>query len=621
MSETENRKDLANVGLSPSSPSQSGSSEVHPDIASSSVNMEPTDSRWWIKLFLPPLLLLAAGVVLIVLLGLTQRLGWIGRAGDGHMHTVTSDGSTTYICPMMCTPPQSEPGRCPVCAMELVPATNKQDSGDMLSVEFDPATRRIANIQTATVQSLSATRRIRAVGDLTYNETSLKNIAAYVEVRLEKLYADFTGLSVQTGDPLALVYSPQLYTAQVEYLLTQSSGANDRRGGLSSQQGRFDLQSNARQRLIEFGMTDEQIDRLQSEGRANSRLTLYAPNNGTIIEKLAVEGQYVSQGQPIYRLADLSSLWLILRLFPEDAAVIRYGQRVQSEIQSLPGKTFTGRVAFIDPSVDPNTRTVGVRVVVPNPHGLLKAGDLATASIEVPLHFDDPERPEIYDEELAGQFISPRHPFIVRSSPGICPECGLDLIPTGQLGYVEEPSERSRVMAVPRNSVLYAAGNGMVYVETEPGRFTIRPVVLGPSFGNQIAILDGLMEGELVAEGGNFLIDSQMQLTGRPSLIDPTRAEPSSPADLPQDSREREKIMTALAELSEPDRQAALQQEICPVARMPLGSMGTPPKVDVDGDIYFICCEGCRKRLLDDPQKYLANLKPLESERSPREVQ
>jgi membrane fusion protein, copper/silver efflux system len=566
-------------------------------------------SRWWMRLLLQPLILLATGVVVILLLGLTQRLGWIGSQGGGQAHSEESVGSSSYICPMMCTPPQSEPGRCPVCAMELVAATKSQDTGDQMSVEIEPAARRLANIQMAPVQSVSATRRIRAVGDLTYNETTLKSVAAYVEVRLEKLYADFTGLSFQKGDPLALVYSPQLYAAQVDFLLALASGTNDRHENLFLNNSRMGQKSSARQRLIEFGMTDQQIDRLQAEGRPSSRLTLYAPNNGTITEKLAVEGQYVSEGQPIYRLADLSTLWLMLQLFPEDAAAVRYGQRVEAEIQSMPSRKFSGRVAFVDPNVDPATRTVGVRVLIPNEEGLLRPGDLATANIDVPLMSNHGQSPGVYDPELAGQYISPRHPFIIRPTPGTCPECGLDLVPARQLGYLDQPVEGTNVLAIPRNAVLSAAGTGVVYVETEPGRFSLRSITLGPSVDDQIAVLDGLIEGEMVAVRGNFLIDSQMQLTGRPSLIDPMRAMHRQSTEPEGQSEQEALIILALAELSEEDRLAALAQEICPVAKMPLGSMGAPPKVDVDGTSYFICCEGCRRRLLDNPKKFLANLK------------
>ncbi len=138
-------------------------------------------------------------------------------------------------------------------------------------------------------------------------------------------------------------------------------------------------------------------------------------------------------GDPIYRIADLSTVWLMLELYPEDASRIRFGQRVQAELQSLPGSTFEGRVAFIDPTVNEQQRTVGVRVEFLNDDGRLRPGDYATASIFLPIG----QQGEVYDADLAGSWISPMHPQIIRDEPGDCPICGMDLVPTSRYGYTE----------------------------------------------------------------------------------------------------------------------------------------------------------------------------------------
>ena len=150
-------------------------------------------------------------------------------------------------------------------------------------------------------------------------------------------------------------------------------------------------------------MTDEQLAELERTGNAQSRLTIYAPQGGTVVEKLAVEGNYVKAGDPIYRIADLSTVWLMLKLFPEDATRIRFGQRVEAVIQSLPGETLVGRVAFIDPTVDPKTRTVGIRVELVNKDGRLRPGDYAEARISLPIG----PQGEVFDADLAGKWISP----------------------------------------------------------------------------------------------------------------------------------------------------------------------------------------------------------------------
>ena len=267
-------------------------------------------------------------------------------------------------------------------------------------------------------------------------------------------------------------------------------------------------------------MSKEQLEQLEQEGKAQSRLTIYAPQAGTVVEKLAIEGNYVKAGDPIYRIANLSTVWLMLKLFPEDAAQVRFGQQVQATVQSLPGKSLIGRVAFIDPTVDAENRTVSVRVELNNEDGRLRPGDYAEARIDTPIG----PQGEVFDEGLAGKWISPMHPQIVRDEQGQCPICGMDLVPTSEYGYAEEAVPQPSSLYVPRSAVLLAGGNSVVYVETEQGRFEIRPVTIGPILHDKIVILEGLKEGEQVATSGNFLIDSQMQLAGKPSLIDPARA-------------------------------------------------------------------------------------------------
>ena len=523
-------------------------------VRSSSHGLDRTQTwGWWIKLSVQPALILLSGAVILILLGISQRVGWIsaGASGNSAGAADAASADVRYICPMMCTPPQAESGRCPVCAMELVPATSGGSDTDSRSIVVEPAARRVANIQTVAAKKTPIYRTIRAVGELSYDERALKTISAYVDGRLERLDADFTGVVVQKGENLALLYSPLLYSSQVELLLAKRALANRTARTATVVQSQDELYQAVRQRLVELGMTPTQIEALEQSGAANSRMQLTAPISGTVIEKTVVEGQYVKEGDIIYKLADLSNLWLMLKLFPEDAALAQHGQEIEAEVQSLPGRIFTGHIAFIDPSVDAKTRTVGVRVVMPNEHGLLRVGDYANATVHLP---------------------------ITDSGGG------------------------SETVVIPRDAVLMAGNNSVIYVETEPGRFEIRPVVLGPTVGDQIAIRSGLQEGELVATRGNFLIDSQMQLAGNPSLIDPAKVTRTA------DEAESSEVHSALAVLSEADRALAERQSICPVTRMPLGSMGTPPKIDVHGRPVFICCEGCRQRLLDDSDRYLAEL-------------
>jgi multidrug efflux pump subunit AcrA (membrane-fusion protein) len=462
----------------------------------------------------------ATGILLIVAMGVAQRIGWIS-AGTESAAQESTNSSQVYTCAMHPQIRQPSSGRCPICGMALVPAASGGGDLDELAVMIDPAQRRLANIATAAVQRAPVSDTIQTVGAIAIDESRMSTIATYIDGRLERLFADYTGVDVAKGDHLAVIYSPELHRAQVEYIETRKSLKTMTSSALAVvRNAQTKLVTNLRQKLVELGMTEDQLAELEKTSLAKSRLTIYSSIGGTVIEKLAVEGKYVKAGDPIYRIADLTTVWLMLELYPEDAARIRYGQRVESKMQTLPGQTLNGRVAFIDSSVNTRKRTVGVRVEFLNADGQLRPGDYASATIFLPIG----QLGEVYDSGLAGRWISPMHPQIISDQPGECPICGMDLVPTSNYGYSDVPVEQPQSLYVPRSAVLMAGGNSVVYVETKPGRFEIRAITLGPILRDKVIILGGLKEGEMVATAGNFLIDSQMQLAGKPSLIDPTKA-------------------------------------------------------------------------------------------------
>jgi Cu(I)/Ag(I) efflux system membrane fusion protein len=474
---------------------------------------------------------LMAIVAGLALLGLGQRFGW-WSASSSAPTADAQHGNVIYTCPMHPQIRQPMPGSCPICGMPLKPLGSSAGDDDERAVRVPVAARRLANIETAVAEQRPVMHTIETVGSIAIDESRQSTIAAYVDGRLERLFADYTGVEVAKGDHLALLYSPALFEQQAKYIEFSRKLANPSEATLPAARDAWqEMVVNLRQRLGELGMTDEQIDTLDEAGEPQLRLTIYAPFGGTVVEKLAIEGQYVAAGEPIYRIANLSTVWLMLELYPEDAALIRFGQTVAAEVQSLPGEQHTGRVAFIDRVVDVQTRTVGVRVELLNEDGRLRPGDLATARIDVPIGAEG----DVYDADLAGKWISPMHPQVIMDEPGQCPICGMDLVPTSRYGFAEQPVAQPQALVIPRDAVLMAGQNSVVYVETEPGRFEIRPVRLGPITGRTAVILSGVQPGEKVATSGNFLIDSQMQLAGKPSLIDPSRAMPdeSSPAEGP----------------------------------------------------------------------------------------
>jgi membrane fusion protein, copper/silver efflux system len=494
----------------------------HPQITTDPASLPPKGRNmwWWIRTLITPVFLLLTGLLLIFVFGLSQKMGWIS-SGEIRQAVAGEHTAQVHTCPMHPQIRQPGSGRCPICGMPLVPAAAAGGADlDEFSVRIEPAQRRLANIQTDEVRREPVSATIQTVGAIAIDESRMATIASYIDGRIERLFADYTGVKVSKGDHLAVVYSPELYSAQVEYIESRKSLANASTTLQAVRQAQQKLVANSRQKLVELGLRKEQITELETTEKAESRLTIYAPSGGTVIEKVAVEGEYIKSGDPIYRIADLSTVWLMLELYPEDAARIRFGQRVEAEMQSLHGDRFTGRVAFVAPTVDPRKRTVGVRVEFLNTDGTLRPGDYADASITLPIG----QQGEVYDAELAGRWISPMHPQIISAKPGQCPICGMDLVSTSRYGYSETPVQQPASLYVPRSAVLMAGNNSVVYVETEPGRFEIRPVVMGPILKDRVIILAGLKESEIVATSGNFLIDSQMQLAGNPSLIDPTRA-------------------------------------------------------------------------------------------------
>jgi Cu(I)/Ag(I) efflux system membrane fusion protein len=360
------------------------------------------------------------------------------------------------------------PGKSPFMNMELVPkyadAAPPPPSGQSgaATVELTPQAVNAAGVATATVKETALNRVVHAEGILGTDETRLVHIAARVAGRLDRLNLDFTGQSIGKGAPIYSIYSPDLVASGREYALALDNLARARAGGDASYiKSAESLAQAARERLALWGLDRDQIDRIAATGRPEVDLVVRSPLSGTVLEKKVVQGQYVTAGQDLYLLADLSRLWLSAKVYEQELGGIRTGQLAVARFPAFPGREFRGQIRFIDPVLEPATRTAGVRIELPNPGGLLKPGMFANAELRVDL---------------------------------------------------------GRGLAIPKSAVLDTGVRQVIYVQVGPGRFAGREVRLGQTAGDQVQVLQGIAAGEQVVTSANFLIDSQSQLATGQSI-------------------------------------------------------------------------------------------------------
>jgi Cu(I)/Ag(I) efflux system membrane fusion protein len=384
--------------------------------------------------------------------------------GHGGKQEKAAQGPTQYTCPMHPFIIKDKPGACPICGMNLVPVkkggeeANKEATKGLAELSLSPTQMVTANVETVAAELKPFNREINAVGIVQYDQARQARVTAWVGGRIDRLYVSRVGDYVSTKRPVAEIYSPDLVATQQEYLLALKSRERLKDSPISSiAEGGEGLVESARQRLKLWGVKDYQIKNLEKEGKPNIRLPIYTPLNGIVIEKLVLAGQYVKEGDSLFNIADLSSVWMELEVYENDFPLVKTGQSVEIVSQSYPGKTFHGRVSYIYPFLDPKSRTVKARVEIPNPGLRLKPDMFVNALIKVPL---------------------------------------------------------GRSIVVPVNAVIDTGKRQLVWVQVEEGKFRQRDVKAGARSGDIIQILSGLAEGEKVAASGGYLIDSEAQLRG-----------------------------------------------------------------------------------------------------------
>lgn len=474
-----------------------------------------------------------------------QRRSWLRRAGrnflilaalivvaivayqiGSHSAVVDVKSSSTktelWTCSMHPQVKLPKPGKCPICFMDLIPMGADQPEVGPRELKMTAAAAALAGIGTTPVRRQFVTNEIRMVGKVDYDETRLANITAWIPGRIDRLYIDYTGVTVRQDDHLFDIYSPDLVIAQEELL--QAVRDLQRSPGDVSYRRRVELTEN---KLALWGLLPRQIEAIKKRDRAADNVTIYAPASGIVIHKHVKEGMYIKTGAEIYTIADLQQVWVFLDAYESDLPWLRYGQQVEFTTESFPGEQFGGRIAFIDPMLNEKTRTVKIRVNVPNKDQRLKPGMFVRAIVKSRMA----EGGQVVDEGMAGKWVSPHHPEIVRDGPGQCPICGVDLVPAEQLGFVRAESAAAPPLVIPASAPLITGKRAVVYVRLpnrEQPTFEGREVVLGNRAGDFYVVRHGLSEGEEVVTRGNFKIDSALQIAAKPSMMSPPGKAPAA---------------------------------------------------------------------------------------------
>lgn len=468
-----------------------------------------------------PLAHIVGGIIVGMLLTAIALRAWNraepSPAGD-------AAGDKVWTCSMHPQIRMNQPGRCPNCGMELVPVEVTQSKADVPGERATQAAehlslsehaRMMARVETAEITARELFKEIRTVGKIELDETRVAHIAARVDGRVDEVFANFPGTVVKHGDHLVSIYSPSLLSTQEEFLIAYRREQELKK--TPALDLGFSLSASSRLRLELWGITKEQLEDLARTGKADTHLVVYAPIGGTVIEKSIRAGQYVKEGDSMFTISDLSDVWLILEIFEYELSWVRFGQPVEVILESEPNAKFTGAVGFIEPLLNEATRTVRVRVILRNDAGKFKPGMYAQALIRVPIMPDAGPA----STGLEGKYACPMHPYIVSDAEGKCSVCKMPLELVPGKPDTELVLNPPKVLAVPADAVLTTGLRRLVYVEQSPGEYRMVEPNLGPKAGNFFPVLGGLKAGQRVVVRGNFLLDSQFQITGKPSLLFP----------------------------------------------------------------------------------------------------
>ena len=478
-------------------------------------------------------------ITAIVLLLIAYGIGrYTAPSPDDHDHDeaaeTTNDEPQEYTCSMHPQVRKTDPNaKCPICAMDLIPVPRDEEDADDMDdeVRLRLSSRAAALLQ---IQTRPAARKDVAIplslfGKVAADESRIFRIAARTDAYVEKLYANTTWQRVQKGETIAELYSPAAVTAMRELHVARDASES--------------VRDAARSRLKRMGLDKAQIKEIEQAEEPPRTFSVISPYDGFIQNAAVREGDWLREGMSIIELVDLSTVWVNVEAYERDIPWLKQGQSVSFALQAWPGETFNGIVSYIEPNIDSRSRTIRLRVETENPDGILKPGMFVSATVYVE-----------------------HQPSTINHQPSTPP------------------------LVIPVSAPLDMGRLAIVYVQipdTERPTFEPRHVTLGPRTKDFWVIESGLQEGDLVVVNGQFKIDSELQIRGRPSMMAPEGEE------------------TPTHDHDEHDEDHTFQTK-CPVMG---GAIDRDHFVDVEGYRIYVCCPGCDDVIEEDPQSYIDEMK------------
>ena len=401
-------------------------------------------------------------IVYLGILAVGLLLGWIlfgssSKQEAEHNHSEVEESNQMWTCSMHPQIMQPEAGDCPICGMDLIPAENSADGLLADQFKLTENAMALANIQTTVVGKGNVdSNTIKLSGKIAANEEANAVQVSYFSGRIERLNVSFTGEEVRKGQLLATIYSPELYAAQQE-LITAAS----------LKESQPALYKAVRNKLKLWKLTENQINQIEETGKVKENFPVYATVSGTVTEKLVEQGDYIKQGQPLLKIANLATVWGNFDVYENQIDHFRKGQDVMITTNAYPNKEFNGTVDFINPVLNTNTRTVTLRVVLNNKDDVFKPGMFVTANVE------------------------------------------------------GSTTNNDEVLTIPESAVLWTGERSVVYLKIIPDQpvFEMREVKIGNQIGNEYEVLEGLFVGNEIVTNGTFTVDAAAQLKGKKSMM------------------------------------------------------------------------------------------------------